>query len=85
MADTLNYQAFLVRLWTVMQNGGFVWRASAQDAHTGSCVAFADIAWLCEFLNTATETKPGWGNGELVNQDHDTGWKGDKTCGTQIE
>jgi hypothetical protein len=42
MAEKHNYQAFLVRLWTVTQNGGFVWRAPAQDAHTGARGAFAD-------------------------------------------
>ena len=27
MAEKHNYQVFLVRLWTVTQDGGFVWRA----------------------------------------------------------
>ena len=59
MADERNYRAFLVRLWTVSQDGGVVWRASAQDAHTGGCRAFADLAGLCEFLKAVTEAPPG--------------------------
>ena len=64
MADKHEYQAFLVRLWTVAQNGGFVWRASAQDAHTGSCVAFADLAGLCAFLVEVTQSLPARQSGE---------------------
>ncbi len=85
MGDQHNYQAFLVRLWTVAQTGGFVWRASAQDAHTGGCVAFADPAGLCAFLKAVTETTPRWQNDDSHSQDHDTERKGDQTCGTQIE
>lgn len=85
MAEKHNYQAFLVRLWTVAQNGGFVWRASAEDAHTGGCVAFADPAGLCAFLKAVTETTPGWENNDSAKQDHDIEWKGNQTCGTQIE
>ena len=85
MADKRNYQAFLVRLWTVAQNGGFVWRASAQDAHTGGCVAFADLAGLCEFLKAVTEIKPSREDNDSDKQDHDTERKGELICGTQIE
>lgn len=59
MATERKYRAFLVRLWTVTQNGGFVWRASAQDAHTGGCRAFADLAGLYAFLQEVTESPPG--------------------------
>lgn len=85
MADKHNYQAFLVRLWTVAQNGGFVWRASAQDAHTGCCVAFADLAGLCAYLTAVTETTPDRQNINSNNQEYDTERKGDQTCSTQIE
>jgi hypothetical protein len=85
MADQHNYQAFLVRLWTVAQNGGFVWRASAQDAHTGGSVAFADLAGLCAFLSAVTETAPGYQTNNSDKQAEDTAWKGEQTCGTQIE
>ncbi len=59
MAEERNYRAFLVRLWTVAQDGGYVWRASAQDAHTGGCRAFADLAGLYAFLVAVTESPPG--------------------------
>ena len=35
MADERHYLAYMVRLWTVHQNGDLVWRASAENAHTG--------------------------------------------------
>ena len=72
MAAERKYYAFLVRLWTVTQNGGFVWRASAQDAHTGSCVAFADLAGLYAFLEAVAETTPGRQNNESEKQDDGT-------------
>lgn len=59
MADERNYQAFLVRLWTVAQDGEVIWRASAQDAHTGGCRAFADLGGLCAFLTEVTKSPPG--------------------------
>lgn len=77
MADKRNYQAFLVRLWTVAQNGGFVWRASAQDAHTGGCVAFADLAGLYAFLTAVTEDAPGRENTDSTTQDRDPDRKGE--------
>lgn len=77
MADKHNYQAFLVRLWTVAQNGGFVWRASAQDAHTGGCVAFADLAGLYAFLAAVTEPTPGRENTASTTQDQDPDRKGE--------
>lgn len=59
MPDERNYRAFLVRLWTASQDGEVVWRASAQDAHTGGCRGFADLAGLFAFLKDVTETPPG--------------------------
>ena len=50
MADERRYLAYLVRLWTVHHNGDLVWRASAENAHTGERRAFADLAGLFEFL-----------------------------------
>lgn len=85
MADNHNYHAFLVRLWTVAQNGGFVWRASVQDAHTGGCVAFADPAGLYAFLKAGTEATPVWQDNDSGNQNHDIARKGERTCDTHIE
>jgi hypothetical protein len=72
MPEERRYQAFLVRLWTVAEDGMYVWRASAQDAHTGSCRAFADLAGLYEFLVAVTETTPGRQNDESEKQDDGT-------------
>lgn len=58
MPDERNHRAFLVRLWTVSQDGGVVWRASAEDAHTGASQGFADLAGLFAFLKAATDTPP---------------------------
>jgi hypothetical protein len=53
MADERRYLAFLVRLWSVHHNGELVWRASAENAHTGERHAFADLPALCDFLRAA--------------------------------
>ena len=36
-----------------------MWRGTVQDAHTGGCMAFVDLAGLCEFLKAVTATPPG--------------------------
>lgn len=64
MSDERNYRAFLVRMWTASQDGEVVWRASAQDAHTGGCRGFADLAGLFAFLKEVTETSSGRQVGE---------------------
>lgn len=58
MADERRYLAYMVRLWTVHRNGDVVWRASAENAHTGERCAFADLAGLCEFLQTVVDQEP---------------------------
>ena len=58
MADERRYLAFLVRLWGVHPNGELVWRASAENAHTGEQHAFADMESLFDFLRAAVEKEP---------------------------
>ena len=58
MAEERLYLAYMVRLWAVHHNGDVVWRASVEDAHTGECRAFADLAGLFEFLRAAIEQEP---------------------------
>ncbi len=53
MADEQRYLAYLVRLWAVQGNGDVIWRASAENAHTGERRAFADVVELCNFLHSA--------------------------------
>ena len=59
MAGEGQYLAYLVRLWTVSQDGGVVWRVSAEDAHTGERRGFADLASLHAFLQEATAAQSG--------------------------
>lgn len=54
MAGERSYQAYLVRLWTVAEDSGVVWRVLVEDAHTGERQAFADLAGLYAFLREAT-------------------------------
>jgi hypothetical protein len=58
MADERRYVAFLVRLWSVHPNGELIWRASAENAHTGERHAFADLTALCDFLRAAVAEEP---------------------------
>jgi hypothetical protein len=53
MADEQRYLAYLVRLWAVHRNGDVVWRASAENAHTGERRAFTDVGELCNFLHSS--------------------------------
>jgi hypothetical protein len=55
MGGEQRYLAYLVRLWTVHDNGDLVWRASVENAHTGERHAFADLADLFDFLQTEIE------------------------------
>jgi hypothetical protein len=52
--DVRAYRAYLVRLWEARSGGQVVWRASAEDAHTGERRAFAELAELLSFLKEAT-------------------------------
>ena len=61
MADERGALAYLVRLWSVHHDGNLVWRASAENAHTGERHAFADLAALCQFLQTAVQEAAVWG------------------------
>ncbi len=58
MADERRYVAFLVRLWSVHPNGELVWRASAENVHTGERHGFADLTALFDFLRAVVEEEP---------------------------
>ena len=58
MANEQRYLAYMVRLWSVHHNGDPVWRASAENAHTGERRAFADLVGLFEFLLAAVAEEP---------------------------
>lgn len=44
------YQAYLVRIWSVKGNGGVVWRASVTNAHTNARQGFATLDELFAYL-----------------------------------
>lgn len=44
------YRAFLLRLWIVNDAGTVAWRASIEDARTGTRRGFANLRSLYEFL-----------------------------------
>lgn len=44
------YQAYLVRIWSVKGNGGVIWRASVTNAHTNASQGFATLDELFAFL-----------------------------------
>lgn len=55
MGEQQRYFAYLVRLWTVRRDGGWVWHASVTDAQTREQRAFNDVAGLCAFLTATTK------------------------------
>lgn len=63
--DVRAYRAYLVRLWEARSGGQVVWRASAEDAHTGERRAFAELAELLSFLKEATGQRVDVGQSEL--------------------
>lgn len=49
------YVAYLLRLWRTGDGGAPAWRASLEDAHTGSRIGFADLQSLFDYLRRQTE------------------------------
>jgi hypothetical protein len=54
--DRQRYLSYLLRVWTVDQNGGRVWRASLESSRTGEQVGFSDLDALFTFLRQCTST-----------------------------
>ena len=55
--DERQYAAYLLRLWQIDRGDGHpVRRAALEDARTGERRGFADLAWLCAFLEVVTAT-----------------------------
>lgn len=50
-------RAFLLRLWPERSEGGWVWRASLEDAHSHVRKGFPDLERLYAFLRQQTEDK----------------------------
>jgi hypothetical protein len=55
MSETLQeYQAYLVRIWPVMNGEGVIWRASITNAHTSESRGFASLDELFDYLRAQT-------------------------------
>jgi hypothetical protein len=52
------YRAFLLRLWQERSEGGWVWRASLEDAHRSTRKGFPDLEHLSAYLKEQTEDPP---------------------------
>ena len=56
------YQAYLLRLWQVRAAGIWVWRASLEDAQTGSRRGFDSVDALCCHLRRQGDAPPAGGD-----------------------
>jgi hypothetical protein len=50
------YLSYLLRLWTVEEEGGSAWRASLEATHSGERYGFASLESLLTFLKEQTQT-----------------------------
>jgi hypothetical protein len=66
--DEHRYLTYLLRVWTVDQNGSPIWRASLESSQTGECVGFPDLDALFTFLSqqTSTASEPATGQSASV-------------------
>ena len=48
--------SYLLRVWTVDQNGTQIWRGSLESPQTGERLGFPDLAMLFAFLRQQTST-----------------------------
>jgi hypothetical protein len=51
------YLSYLLRLWTVEEEGEYVWRASLEVPHSGERYGFATLESLLTFLIEQTQTR----------------------------
>jgi hypothetical protein len=60
-SEQRGYRAYLLRMWQIMSAGQLVWRASLEDARTGTHLGFASLEQLIVFLTDETRgaTQPG--------------------------
>jgi hypothetical protein len=57
-----HYQAYLLRLWQVRTAGRWNWRASLEDAQTGSRLGFDNVDALCGYLRRQRDPPPADGD-----------------------
>ena len=56
--EQAKYQAYLLRLWQVRAAGRWVWRASLEDAQSGSRLGFDSVEALCSHLQRRGDAAP---------------------------
>lgn len=49
------YKAYLLRLWPAQGRGKTIWRASLEDAQSGECRNFTNLADLFTYLQARTD------------------------------
>jgi len=54
--DQHRYLSYLLRVWTVDQNGSLIWRASLESSQTGESLGFPDLDALFAFLRRQIST-----------------------------
>lgn len=56
MNNSLKYQSYLLRIWTVHSNAeeGVVWRGSLESSRTGTRFGFASLDELFAFIRAQT-------------------------------
>ena len=54
--DQHRHLSYLLRVWTVDQNGTQIWRASLESPQTGERLGFPDLHALFAFLHQQTST-----------------------------
>ena len=54
--DQHRHLSYLLRVWTVDQNGSPIWRASLESPQTGERLGFPDLHALFAFLHQQTST-----------------------------
>ncbi len=56
--EQAKYQAYLLRLWQIRAAGRWVWRASLEDAQSGSRLGFDSVEALCCHLQRSGDAAP---------------------------
>jgi hypothetical protein len=65
-----HHLSYLLRVWTVDQNGTQIWRASLESPQTGERLGFPDLRALFAFLRrqTSTASEPNTGESASVER-----------------
>lgn len=53
----IEYYSFLLRLWSVKDSNGVVWRTFLESAEIGEQLSFSNLNLLFEYLNQQSKSK----------------------------